>query len=117
MELDDYQFKTLEFILKNASVSVEHNAKDNNLNPETALRILEKVASDENYFQTLSDKQSFIFNKTVMPLISEVKCHGIVEGHCIGDDYLYGESLVEAYQYGEFMCSECSAAINRHGSD
>lgn len=115
MELDDYQFKALKYILKNTPESVENNAVDNKLDPDAALGILTKVVSNENYLKDLSDKQSFIFNKTVMPLITKVKCDGMMGAPCIGDNYLNGESLVEAYMYSEFRCSECADTMNRHG--
>lgn len=106
--MNNYQHDTLEAIKANNPEYVEQKASENNIKEENALGVLAFVTADKENYQKMTDKQRYVFEQTILPLIESVECEGMIEGNCQGTGYIPEEELKDAYNSGEFECSVCS---------
>lgn len=106
--MNTHQHRALKAIYTNNPHYVENLAKQHSVDPVKAIGILNFVVADLNRYLDLSQKQKYYFEKTILPLVEKVKCQGMVEGVCQGNDYINDEDLENAYNHEDFECSVCS---------
>jgi hypothetical protein len=99
----------LKDIIKNNPEIIEELARNNSANPSTVKGIAQFFI-DKSY-NNLSDKQKYHFDKSIRPLIEDVKCEGYtheledVPAYCAAK--IKDEDLIDCYQYQEFYCDSC----------
>ncbi|ENA1760197.1 hypothetical protein ABF236_000839 [Yersinia ruckeri] len=68
-------FDTLDFLIKNRIELLEDAARDTSVNLDATVGIAKKVEA-ERTITNLSPAQLYVFERTVKPLINEVRCNG-----------------------------------------
>lgn len=101
--------EALKYIIKNNPEIIEDSARSNSADPDTVKGIA-RFFVDHSY-NNLSDKQQYHFDKSIRPLIEDVKCEGYtheledVPAYCPAN--IKDEDLIDCYQYQEFYCDSC----------
>jgi hypothetical protein len=103
----------LNHIIKNEPERIEGLAAETGQDAQAGLGIAAQVLSKKGDVSTLSQKQKFVFDKCVRPLIEAVPCEGVIgynddgEDTCSHGGVIDDESLLRCYQEDEFMCQNC----------
>jgi hypothetical protein len=102
----------LSHIVDNDPERIEDLAQEAKQDPKAAIGIAAKVLGEKTD-SDLSEKQKFVFDRCIRPLIEAVPCDGVFgmdeEGHdtCPHGGIIDDESLLLCYQEDEFMCQNC----------
>jgi len=99
----------LKDIIKNNPEIIEESARNNSADPR-AVKGIARFFIDNSY-NILSNRQKYHFDKSIRPLIEDVKCEGYtheledIPADC--DAKIKDEDLIDCYQNQEFYCDSC----------
>ena len=108
--LSQSQIDVLEHIVANEADFITDLAKSNGIkNPENSVSIAKFIIADPENFSQMSEKQTYHYENAIKPLISRVRCEGMIgeHGSCLGNDFIDEDSLLEAYLTQDMRCQQC----------
>lgn len=116
--LNNTQKEVLNYIVNNSPELIEELAEENSLNEEASIGVAKFLLGDDGNFDQMSQKQRHHFEKTIKPLIENVRCDGMIGDHedgtssCIGNEVIDEDSLLQAYECDDMRCQHCIAETN-----
>lgn len=104
---------TLKYLIQNADEIIRESANENNLNEDNVIGVAQKVVGEGNV-DGLSDKQRYLFDNALLPLIENVPCQGWFDEYD-GDDGAHfdcqstieEQRLIHCYQEENMLCESC----------
>lgn len=101
----------LDCLLKDNIELIETSAKSAKVDVDAAIGVSRQVVG-ENTINNLTERQLYIFNEAIRPLIEDLKCSGqwnevAEEGYC--GRLIPDENLVSYYQRDETLCESCQS--------
>lgn len=109
---------TLKHLINNAGEIIIESAEDNRLNPENVMGVAQQVVGEKS-IDNLSEKQRFLFEKAILPLIENVPCQGWFDefdgdnGSNFDCPNMVEEGrLTHCYQEQSMLCESCEEEEN-----
>lgn len=103
----------LDYLIQNNEELIRESANDNKLNEDNVMGVAQQVAGQRN-INGLSEKQRYLFDNAILPLIEAVPCQGWFDEY-EGDDGAHfdcqstieEERLIHCYQEESMLCESC----------
>lgn len=104
----------LRYLLKDREELIQESARDNKLNEDNVMGVAHKIAGEGN-IDGLSEKQQYLFENAILPLIDEVPCTGWFDefdgdegSHFDCQNIIEEARLIECYREENMLCENCS---------
>ncbi len=103
----------LDFLVRNREELIRESANDNNLNEDNVWGVAQKVVGEKS-IEALSEKQRYLFDNALRPLIENVSCQGWFDefdgdegSHFDCQNTVEERRLIECYQAESMLCESC----------